>query len=114
MTDIISLQNKLSEIRKHANKQLRHCPYCIQHNEEFKKRYPDDRKSINVFSSSLAFKVEGRWYHLQLCAPQSNSRGGYNWQECSEWEHHEYLAIIDGCARTLEDAITALKQEAIQ
>jgi len=106
-----NLQNRLSEIREHAERKLRHCPYCIQHNKEFKNRYPDDKKSTNVFSSSLAFKGEGRWYHLQLCAPQWNSRGGYNWQECSEWEHHEYLAIIDGHARTLDGAIAALKYE---
>lgn len=100
---------QLAEIESHAEKQLRHCPYCIQHNAEFLQRYPDAKNGGGVFSSSLAFKEKGRWYHLQLCAPQENSRGGYNWKECSEHEHHEYIAMIKGNARTLQDVIEALE-----
>ena len=103
------LRAQLAEIESHAEKQLRHCPYCIQHNAEFLQRYPDAKNGGGVFSSSLAFKEKGRWYHLQLCAPQENSRGGYNWKECSEHEHHEYIAMIKGNARTLQDVIEALE-----
>ena len=87
--------------------QLKHCPYCVQHNEEFqqlRKKYGHDLYKIGVFSSSPAFKYDGRWYHLQLCKPQSNSKGGYNWQECSEADHQEYIAIIDD-VYTLDDAV---------
>lgn len=103
-------EDKLNEILKHAEMELRNCPYCIQHNKEFVARYPRVKKGRpNVFSSSLAFKDSGMWYHLQLCAPQSNSRGGYNWQECSQYEHHEYIAIVTGHIRTLQDAIDNLE-----
>lgn len=102
-------EHKLNKILEYAEEQLRHCPYCIQHNKEFIARYPDVKtEGIHVFSSSLAFKESGRWYHLQLCAPRANSRGGYNWQECSEWEHHEYIAIVTDHTRSLQDAIDNL------
>ena len=106
--EVAVLRAELDTVREHATQNLRSCPYCIQHNEEFKKltkSYGHNPYSIAAFTSSPAFLADsGRWYHLQLCAPKSNSKGGYNWQECSQSEHLEYLHIL-GMRYTLDDAV---------
>ena len=90
----------------HTRKQLRHCPRCIQHDPDFIKKYPDNGNSLFVFSSSPAFKYNGRWYHLVLIGQDPKYKGGFRWSECDEPDHHEILAILTGHTYTLSEAVT--------
>lgn len=99
----------LEKVRRLAEKNLRHCPYCIQHNEDFRARV--GHRMAGVFASSPAFRDEGkRWYHLQLCNPDPRSRSGFGWVDCDEHEHHEYLAILNDFVPTLADAVAWVEQ----
>lgn len=104
------MSDLLSQIKEHATKQLKHCPYCIQHDKDFTNKYPPSGK-IFVFSSSPAFCYDGRWYHLQLCNPRENSKGGFSWVDCDQHEHHEYLAIVNQYKPTLEDAVQCARDQ---
>lgn len=97
----------IENAKLYAKKQMRRCPYCIQHSDDFITRYGQPSTGDSVFSSSLPFCENGRWYHLQLCNPKKNYRGGYGWVECTASVHHEYVAIISGHRRTLDDAVSA-------
>lgn len=105
----MSPEETLEIIRQLAEENIRHCPYCVQHDPKFRARV--GHRMSGVFASSPAFRAEdNRWYHLQLCNPDPHSRSGFGWVECDEHEHHRYLAILNDFAPTPADAIAWVEQ----